>query len=276
MGCGILWLRGSQTTLLSHYIILVTILLSSSLVVAQDHAPGDTSSTQDDVHATRSAGIAAARNGDWDRAIDLFAIAYDAMPDPLTLYNLSAAQMQAGRWVEAEHGFQTFLETTSPSEHQAFRSEARRSLDSLVSRIPRLTLVMTHIDRVTLNGVEVPREHWDTPRGVNPGRHELLFFQRDQQRERRTFRLREGQELQIVVALSPPEPIVVPTPAEIATGESLAPSEPVRDEELSPPLHRRPVFWVVVASVVAAGVGVSVAMLARPQPFDGDLNLTIR
>lgn len=225
--------------------------------------------------ALREQGVAAARAGNWEEATTLFQQSYDRVPDILTLYNLSAAQMLGGLLVEARAGFQTFLRRTTETQHETFRAEAARSIAELETRIAHVTIHAADVDRATMNGEDFPVSQLDTAHPMNPGSHQLVVFRDDEIVGRRDFSLRERQDLEFEVAIVVPEPVVVPTPAEVAAAAPAPATEPA--EEQTTRAYQKPGLWIALIAIVAGGViaGVLISQ-GRSDPYEGDLQLDVR
>ena len=251
-------------------VLFITLLSASAF--AQDGA----GQLDEAAQTLRDQGVVAARAGNWTEATSLFQQSYDRVPDVLTLYNLSAAQMRAGLLVDARDGFQTFLRRTTDAQHERFRAEATRSLAELTPRIAHVTIHAAGVDSATLNDEPFPVTSLDSAYPMDPGAHRVVVFRDDEIVGRRDFTLREGQDLEFEVAIVVPEREVpeVPSPVEVAQA---APPAPAASPEESTPAYQKPALWITLIAVVGAAVVAGVLISQRRNdPFQGDLQLDVR
>lgn len=220
---------------------------------AQDGEAGDVA----EARLAVARGLEAARAGEWDEAREAFSRAYALAPRPLILLNLASAQAQTGRLVAAADGYRRVLASDDEDVTESHRRDARRSLASLVRRLPRVTLAPS--GHAPTDSVELDERAVEpnVPIEVDPGGHVAALRRGSDVLVRRSIELAE--EERVTVALAAP-----------GAADPLGPAPPAAARS---PL-RSPVLWVAVGAA-AIGVIVIAARVAGgggAQPHRGTLD----
>jgi len=217
-------------------------------------------------------GVAAARESDWERALEAFQRSYELLPRPLTLLNLAGAYAQAGRLVEAAEAYRMFQHEDDVTDRQ--RQDAEDQLHEIEPRIPHVRLQILGLedgDVVTLDEYQLSSAALDEAYPVDPGEHSATIERNGHAPRVIPFTAREGVEQEVLidvraenwVALGPDEP---PPPL---GGDPIDEGEPVASTSIA----EDPVFWIVLGSILVAGgvaVGLGVGLTATPETFRGN------
>jgi hypothetical protein len=215
-------------------------------------------------------GVAAARESDWERALEAFQRSYELLPRPLTLLNLAGAYAQTGRLVEAAEAYRMFQHEDGVTDRQ--RQDAEDQLLELEPRIPHVRLRILGIeegDVVMLDEYQLSSAALDEAYPVDPGEHSATIERSGHVPRVVPFTAREGVQQDVLVD--------VENWAEAAGDEPPPPSGggPVDGDEPAPStsIAEEPVFWIVLGSILVAGgvaVGLGVGLSATPESFRGN------
>lgn len=181
--------------------------LALALALTASSAAAQSSSEVAAARALFREGLAAARAGRWQQALERFERSYAIAPRDSTLLNLAGAQVQTGRLVEGAESYRRFLAEAHGGGRRGarYRRQAREALEQVEGRLGRLVLRVeggAAGDDVLLDddplapaalGVEVP---------VNPGAHTVVVRRGDTVRARETFEIDEGERREVTVEVS--------------------------------------------------------------------------
>lgn len=237
-------------------------------------------------------GVAAAGEGQWERARIAFQRAYELYAHPITLLNLAGAQAQTGRLVQGTESYRRFLREATTGAPAAHRADAERALREIDTRVPKMRLEIDGLDQETdvilLDEREVSFAALEAELPVDPGAHVLVIRRGEEEVNRETFSIAERQVREVRVTITAPRIEPIPDAEELDEEEVAV--ERMRNEELrrqlaqSEEARRRarddstifesPWFWTI-AGVVLVGGGVTAGILLQPddpEPFRGNLN----
>jgi hypothetical protein len=160
--------------------------------------------------------------GKLDAALKAYKAADDIMKVPTTGLELGRTQIKVGQLVEATNTLQRVMQhPVRADESNAFRQareEARQLSATLPSRIPSVTLVIEGIAEsdtalVKLDGQPVRPATLGLPRQINPGDHTVTVNARGYKPVERRFKVAEGQDETVTLALVADASSEGPTPA---------------------------------------------------------------
>ncbi|MCB9591114.1 MAG: tetratricopeptide repeat protein [Sandaracinaceae bacterium] len=184
----------------------VLFVLASSSAVAQ----------RADAEALFARGVAAAREGEWDRARELFTQADALLPHPNIRINLAAALVQTGRLREAAALYARILE-----EHRGAlgdrTDEVRGALAQIEARLPTLELELDGAlpgDLLEIDAEGVELADGRARIRVDPGSHAVEVRRGSETIARRSVELAEGARLSLTLTLesTPDRPTSNPSP----------------------------------------------------------------
>jgi len=207
--------------------------------------------------AAFSEGVAATERGEWEQARQSFERAYALVREPLILFNLAGAQSQTGHLVAAAASYHRFIDQAigAAAEHV---DEARSALAGVEARIAHARVRAPNLapgDVVQLDDRELARASVRERLPVDPGSHELVVLRDGRTIGRASFRVTEGAEREVALAV-PRRPRAVRVVHETTT------------------VWESPVFWTIVG-VVLVGAGVTVGVVATQgstqEPYTGTL-----
>ena len=142
--------------------------------------------------------------GDWQGALVLFEAAEKKAHSPVLGLYIARCQRQVGRWLLAREVYsRVAAEELAPNAPEPFvnaRSDARRELEVLEGRIPRVTFELVGIPAeatVELDGVVVARGDLTTPMRLDPGSHVAVATSRGGELARIQFVADEGRTSQV-------------------------------------------------------------------------------
>ncbi len=215
-------------------------------------------------------GVAAARESDWERALEAFQRSYELLPRPLTLLNLAGAYAQTGRLVEAAEAYRMFQHEDGVTERQ--RADAEAQLQALEPRIPHVRLRIVGLedgDVVMLDEYQLSSAALDEAYPVDPGDHTATIERTGHEPRVVSFTMREGVQQDVLVDLS--------GWASTASDDGATPPSsggPIDEgEPASTSIAEEPAFWIILGSIVVAGgvaIGLGVGLSATPEPFSGN------
>lgn len=159
------------------------------------------------------AGIEAVDRGRWEEAREAFQRSYDVWPRQITLLNLSGAQSQTGRLVDAANGYRRFLREAAGAA-EAQKPAAEEALADVERRLPRVRLVASGTplatDTLTLDGTAIASALVGVPLPVDPGTHEARVVRGVADVASASFEIHESEALDVPIAIpAPPPPPVV-------------------------------------------------------------------
>lgn len=217
-------------------------------------------------------GVAAARDGDWNRALEAFQRSYELLPRPLTLLNLAGAYTQMGRLVEAAEAYRMFLHEEEVTARQ--QRDAEEQLAALEPRIPHVRLRILGIetgDVILLDEYQLSSAALDEAYPVDPGEHSATVERAGHAARVVPFTASEGVQQDVLIDVRPES-----WPA-LAAGEEGLGDEGRGGEEPIVPAGRsiaeEPAFWIVLGSILVAGgvaVGLGVGLSTPPEPYVGN------
>jgi tetratricopeptide (TPR) repeat protein len=218
-------------------------------------------------------GVAAARDGDWNRALEAFQRSYELLPRPLTLLNLAGAYTQMGRLVEAAEAYRMFLHEEDVTPRQ--QRDAEEQLAALEPRIPHVRLRILGIetgDVVLLDEYQLSSAALDEAYPVDPGEHSATVERSGHSPRVVPFTASEGVQQDVLIDVRPES-----WPA-LAVGDEGGGDEGGEDGGVpiapaGPSIVEEPAFWIVLGSILVAGgvaVGLGVGLSTPPEPFVGN------
>jgi hypothetical protein len=134
-------------------------------------------------------------------------------------------------------------------------------------------------DVVEIDGEEVPVDHIDEPRLLDPGRHTIVVKRAGTERARVAFSLAEGEshDMSLPAALDPTPPTLSAPlePAEAPNGSNVGLSLEDHSTPVARPHRswwRSPWLWAAVAAgAIAATVTTFAVRNQEPQTFSGNV-----
>lgn len=252
------------------WLVLVVALLLAPATLARAQSASEQALARDQFRE----GVRAAREQRWPDAVDAFQRSLELSPRPMTIMNLAGALAQVGRLVEAAEAYRMFLSEAQTGAAARVRPEAESQLATLEARIPHVRLQIhgrLDSDTVTLDEYQLSAAAVGSPLPVDPGSHTLTIARDGLEPRAVTFTAEEGVQSEVVLEAWPDLGVVDdggggPNPLEQGPTEP-PPSRSITDE---------PAFWIVggviLAGLIGAGVGISVATQSAPPPFFGNLS----
>ncbi len=148
-------------------------------------------------------GVVAGREGEAQRAVELFRESFELFPLPGTLLNLGLLQLQVGEAVNAHRTFGLLLEQYDGVISERARAEVTERLRELDNRLVFLRISTRPAGAlVTINGVSIGRTPLAPSVVVEPGEIEVEATLSEYEPATVSHRLRAGQTLAIDLALS--------------------------------------------------------------------------
>lgn len=230
-----------------------TIFILVLVLAAGGMARADSAST------LKREGIAAARAKDWETARERFRAAYELDRQPLTLYNLAAAEEQTERLVAARASFVAFLDKALPGEHGRFRKLAKEAITRLDRDIPTLHIRLEGFTAsvvVEVDGRALPPGALAAPIPLDPGDHLVVASRGTDVLARREVMLSKGARQETVLHAPPPPVVDRPLPVVTRPGPAAPLTQPSKTEREGGVLSSG-WFWLATSVVVigAAGAG---------------------
>lgn len=219
-------------------------------------------------------GVAAAREGDWERALDAFQRSYELLPRPVTLLNLAGAYTQRGQLVEAAEAYRMFLHEEEVTDRQ--RNDAEAQLAALEPRIPRVRLRVLGLedgDAVMLDEYQLSVAALDEAYPVDPGEHSATIERTGHAPRVVPFTATEGVQQDVLIDVRGENwPLLAVDEGE-GEGEEGGEGEGERTPAGGTSIAEEPAFWIVIGSVLVVGavaVGLGVGLSTPPEPYSGN------
>jgi PEGA domain len=242
-------------------------LLLLAIAFSARSAQGQTNSDRATARALALDGHQALEERDFGKAEDLLGRAYSLVPAPTVGVELARAQVALGKLVAAHETYSRVLHeevpaSASPAQRRSI-SDARKELDRLKPRLPRVVIVLTGSDgaTVTVDNVTVSRATLGVARFLDPGAHTVQAAAAGFATATEEVSLKEGEVKRIDLKLVP-LPVVVDgaavaakSPGSDASTASAAASLPSAEHSPSSPAGSGD---MAVASSHAADAGWSV------------------
>lgn len=219
-------------------------------------------------------GLAASAAERWADALAAFEQAYALWPQPQVLFNLAAAQAQAGRVTAAVASYERFLRETTTGPVAAYRPLALEALAQVARRVAHARVLVRGAregDAVVLDGRALPRERWGEPLAVDPGAHTAALARGAFETARATVVLREGETRELLLAAPP---AVATTTSAATTARAVASTLPSAGAERAPrrarpaqSVARSPWFWGGLALATGAAVAATIVIASAVPPY---------
>ena len=213
------YLRGVRRFLSACLVALF--VASGSLAGAQ---PPPSSDLASEAERLADQGFDAYRAGRYAEAIDRFRQADAKVHAPPFVLYLARSHEKLGRWTDAARLYETIvsevLDSSAPAPFRAAQDDARRELQALRPRIPRLRVVLTgQPTEVTIDARQVAADEARSGVAVDPGAH-TITARWPSGEARRSVTLAERAAL--AVDLAPPsDATTAPAPASGGRGSLL-------------------------------------------------------
>jgi hypothetical protein len=196
---------------------------------------------------------------DFEGALGAFRAADDIMHVPTTGFEVARSEAQLGQLVEASDALARVARIPAgPDEPQAFkdaREYARLLGVELGPRIPKIRVRLHAAGQargisdvvVRIDGEVVPMAALDIPYAVDPGKHMIAASATDGRTATQEVVVREGEESEIVLALTSEKSASLPPPPPVARE-----TPPVRAHPA--PSDRRPFTWIAFGTAGGAAL----------------------
>lgn len=169
--------------------------------------------------------------GDYARAIEAFRDAEKYFRAPTITVKRAASHEKLGQLLEAQAIYkqvaQEQLAPDAPSEFWNAQEEAKKSLTSLETRIPKVEIVVSHAPagtKVTLDGKALESATLARPLRLNPGKYTVAIEPPGAARVTRGLDLKEGstEKVELDLAPPPPKPAITSVPVSASTAAATA------------------------------------------------------
>lgn len=237
-------------------------------------AAAQTAAARNAARAKLQEGARQLRAGEYADALRTFRSAHELVPSPKIFFNFGLAYDGLARYADALESFERFVAEAKDANPDNL-GQARGEIESLRRKVGFVTVRCDRIGAdVLVDGRNRGKTPLRTPVALDPGVHQLVV-ELDGKTRAQPFTVEAGARQDLVitleapVAMAPPALRPAPPPAPPVAGLTATP----QPEAPAPaPLYRRPWFWVVVGSAVAAGT-VAALLLGRrteyPEPSLG-------
>lgn len=176
----------------------ITLVVLGSATVAQGREPTPP-------ERLFMAGRQAAKNGDHEKALELFRQSHALEPAPGTLLNIADCEERLGRFTEARKHYAELL-TQLPTTDER-RSIAARHAEEIDQRAPRLRVDVARGapegTTLMLDGAPISGGKTGDARTVDPGRHVIIATAPGHKESRITVTLPERAESQVEIDAGP-------------------------------------------------------------------------
>jgi hypothetical protein len=212
-------------------------------------------------------GRAAAARGNFEAACGAFAESQRLDPGAGTLLNWASCEARLNKLASAWQHFKEAEALLKPwDDRRAFVQAQLKLLSPRLSRVTiRLAPGSPAAARVWRGGIELATENLGVPMLVDPGEVELVVACPGRHPSHERVRVREGQELDLLV--EPGEPLQTPRP----------PLTPKRDE--APPIQVRSWSWqrdlgwsFVAVGTAGAGLGLVSGVIVQKREAEAELH----
>jgi hypothetical protein len=248
--------------------------LGSASLVASAQTPASEPTEEDRAAARKAftAGVAAARKGQWEEARVAFEEAYARVPQPSVLLNLAGAQRQTGQLVEAAESYRALLAAATDGPAAKHRNAAARALAEVEKQMPQVTVHargLAATDEMRIGGRSASAYDLPGPFPVNPGEQAVEILRDGRAVARTAFSVQAGDSTTVEIEAPP----VVPSPEEAARAEMDRHSGQRGEPSDRTPIVRSPWFWTGVGAAVVAVVATALVLSLRssgPEPYEGN------
>jgi hypothetical protein len=260
-------MRSSLT--LAVALVLFSFAMPARRVAAQDADPSHVAAAR----ALFQEGVALARRGEYESAVDRFRRAHALRSSPPIALNLATALVHTGRMVEASEIFERLLR--DPTLARDLRATVTRERNELAPRLARLTVrlegdprgVAVEIDRRALPdaaiGVAIP---------IDPGAHEVVATRESAAVASERIELAEGASSELLLSIPPMAEVVAAGGLDVGVGDHAA----TDDARSAASSGSDDAVWIGVGIGVALAVGAAAAVTAvvlttpaSPMPVGG-------
>lgn len=206
----------------------------------------------EDARTLNKQGLAAAVAKDWETARQKFEQSYALAAEPLTLYNLAAAQEHTDRLIAAHANYGKYLAVSKPGrDHDKFRAAAKAKLPVLEQAIPTLKVTAVGFPSsvvLELDGRALLANEIAIAFPIDPGTHVVSARRQDEILVRKELSIARGSREEVTLTAPPPK-IEKPPPPSIIVRPAPKPEEaPERRGVL-----RSGWFWGITSLVLIGG-----------------------
>lgn len=210
------------------------------------------------------------RNGDYDKAQDLYRRAYALIPAPSLSVREGRALEKLGRLVEAAEAYVRTVRTPlGDKPPQAFKDAVKEASDALAKlrpRIPKLTVMVKGKDsslEVTVDGKPLPRALVGVGAPVNPGSHDVAASTADGRSAKGKVTLEEGGKKTLELDLGPaPAGAAAPPPPGVKPVHVTAGKDDVKADAGASSSQRTWAYVALGAGAAGVGVGIATGLMA--------------
>ncbi|MCC7536611.1 MAG: hypothetical protein IT379_10380, partial [Deltaproteobacteria bacterium] len=150
-------------------------------------------------------GVDRLRASEWSQACDLLRRSNELVEVAQTHLNLAVCSGMLGRILDQSEHLRAFLRLAGPDIDPERIEEARRTVESLEPRIPRIVVRVRGTPeegfQVSVDRSVLPRAAWGTPRPVNPGQVRIEARGESYVTFRSTVRVQTGETMEVEVPL---------------------------------------------------------------------------
>ena len=208
-------------------------------------------------------GVDRLRASEWSQACDYLRRSNELVETAQTQLNLAVCSGMLGRILDQSEHLRAFLRLAGPDIDPERIEEARRTVESLEPRIPRIVVRVrgtpdegfhVRVDRSVL-----PRAAWGTPRPVNPGQVHVEAEGESYVTFRSTVRVQIGETMEVEVPL-------VARPRTAARDDQRRRDDDRfggRDRDDDRAVTQQWWFWTTIIGVAVIGTGVAVYLATR-------------
>jgi hypothetical protein len=182
----------------------IMIALLAASVPAHAKEPKKSTAEQKEADRHFKAGVALFKEGKFKEALAEFERAYEITPHPLVLYNIAGCHRELSNYGEAIRFYERFIKEGKGQVPATRLNTAQTELDSILSRIARITIVIQgppyaqlFLDGAPLGTMPVPM-----PLVLPPGEHKIVAKAEGFKDAERTLRVASGDEAEISLTLS--------------------------------------------------------------------------
>jgi hypothetical protein len=225
---------------------------------AQQHSAADVAQAR----VLFNEGTTLRDKGNLAGALEKLRTAHSISATPITGLELGRTYQALGKLVEAREAYLGVARIpVAPQEtprSTAARTNAAKLAEEMRGRIPKLTVKITGapIDSVTvtIDGTSVPSDAVSSARLVNPGTHEVVATPAAGARATTRIELKENDQREIELTVTPAAPAATPTASSPAPGISSPSDASAATDVRTDPAPRFPVLIYGGFGLAAAGV----------------------